>query len=158
MLAAANLPVEPGAYALVMRCDSAGRVVVGRLGEMALQPGWYVYTGSALGPGGLAARLGRHMRPLVSTHWHIDYLRPVVHLAAVLYAVGGERRECDWARLAATLPGAQLPLRGFGSSDCACSAHLVFAPASPVPVLRELLAPHAPDVRCIVLSDQVTSA
>ncbi len=48
---------KPGTYALVLACQKTGRVRIGRLGVLALQPGFYVYVGSAFGSGGLAARL-----------------------------------------------------------------------------------------------------
>lgn len=42
------------------------------------------------------------------------------------------RREHLWAEVAATLPGAQMPAPGFGSSDCRCVSHLVHLPARPL--------------------------
>ena len=35
-------------------------VPIGKLGVLHMLPGIYVYVGSALGPGGLAARIERH--------------------------------------------------------------------------------------------------
>jgi Uri superfamily endonuclease len=35
-------------------------------------------------------------------------------------------REHDWATCFAEMPGASVPLAGFGSSDCACETHLYF--------------------------------
>ena len=43
---------KPGTYALILSCKSNVRIEIGRLGTMRLQPGYYVYLGSALGPGG----------------------------------------------------------------------------------------------------------
>ena len=37
-----------------------------------LAPGCYVYAGSARGPGGIRARVRRHLRPDKTPHWHID--------------------------------------------------------------------------------------
>jgi Uri superfamily endonuclease len=34
-------------------------------------------------------------------------------------------REHQWAQVMQQLPGAEMPLHGFGSSDCACASHLV---------------------------------
>ncbi len=50
-------------------------VRIGRRGELRLQPGFYIYLGSALGPGGVRARLALHFRPCTRPHWHLDYLR-----------------------------------------------------------------------------------
>jgi len=51
------LEPKPGTYALILSCASNARIQVGRLGTMRLQRGYYVYLGSALGPGGLRARI-----------------------------------------------------------------------------------------------------
>ena len=44
---------RPGTYALILLCASNARIQIGRLGKMHLQTGYYVYLGSAFGPGGL---------------------------------------------------------------------------------------------------------
>jgi Uri superfamily endonuclease len=53
---------RPGTYALLLSSAADGVIRVGRLGDLRLQPGFYVYVGSALGPGGVRARLAHHMR------------------------------------------------------------------------------------------------
>ncbi len=67
----AALPSAPGTYALLIRVDAPLVIHAGRLGTVALERGWYVYTGSAHGPGGLRARVSRHLRPDKAPHWHI---------------------------------------------------------------------------------------
>ena len=57
-----NLPTSPGTYALHIYLPSARTLKVGNLGEFNLPHGDYVYLGSAFNPGGLRARLGRHIR------------------------------------------------------------------------------------------------
>ena len=47
-----------GAYALVLHLERKEEITVGRLGTFAFPAGYYLYAGSALGPGGLEARLG----------------------------------------------------------------------------------------------------
>jgi Uri superfamily endonuclease len=115
----------PGTYALLLRADEAEEIEVGALGAMAVRPGVYVYVGSAFGPGGLRARVGRHARGDGALHWHVDYLRAVMTLGAVWYTHDPERRECLWAVVLRSLPEATVPLDGFGASDCPCPAHLV---------------------------------
>ena len=66
---------DPGTYALILQCDLNDRVQIGRLGEIELRPGYYIYVGSAFGPGGVKARVERHWRTDKRKHWHIDYLR-----------------------------------------------------------------------------------
>ena len=114
----------PGTYALILACRQTGPVRIGRLGTLHLQSGFYVYVGSALGPGGLQARLRHHLQIAARPHWHIDYLRAVCEVVEVWFTIGDARFEHRWAKVLAGLPGAGLPLAGFGSSDCDCEAHL----------------------------------
>jgi Uri superfamily endonuclease len=86
--------------------------------------GFYVYVGSALGPGGVAGRVRHHEGRAARPHWHVDYLRAHARLGEVWYAYGPRRREHAWAALVGGLPGASVPLRGFGASDCGCESHL----------------------------------
>ena len=116
---------EPGVYALLLALDSEQVISVGRRGSFQFPAGFYMYVGSAEGPGGLAARLGRHCRQEKRLHWHIDYLLPLVRVEEIWALVTPEPAECVWAAAARRLPGASIPARGFGSSDCRCEAHLV---------------------------------
>ena len=115
---------RPGTYALVLACHRTGPVRIGRLGVMQLQPGFYVYVGSAFGPGGLASRIQHHRQIAARPHWHIDYLRVVCALVEVWFTTEAARREHSWVKAVARLPGACVPVLGFGSSDCDCKAHL----------------------------------
>ena len=118
-----DLPAEPGAYALTFSVDVPLALPIATLGTPALDPGLYVYAGSAFGPGGIRARVGRHLRADKKPHWHIDHLSSRAACIDVKTYPGG--REC---RLVADLlaSGATIPLPGFGSSDCRdCEAHLV---------------------------------
>ena len=121
-----GLPSLPGTYVLVLRVSKRLETLVGKLGRLAVQPGFYLYAGSAMGPGGLAARVGRHCRHEKRLRWHVDYLRAVAQIDDVWYATGKSHRECRWASTLCTVPGASLPLPGFGASDCGCPPHLCF--------------------------------
>jgi len=68
-----SLPSLPGTYDLVSRFSKRLENVVGKLGVLSAQVGYYVHVGSALGPGGLAARVGRHCRREKRLRWHVDY-------------------------------------------------------------------------------------
>lgn len=138
------LPAARGTYALVLRCAITRRVRIGRLGWLDLRPGWYVYVGSAFGPGGLQARIGHHRRVARRPHWHIDYLRRHAPLDAVWY-IACERCEHDLAELIQAMPGATAPLRGFGSSDCDCPAHLFRFDDRPPPPAKQNLFRLPPD-------------
>jgi Uri superfamily endonuclease len=109
-----NLTSEPGTYALLIRLPKAQRMRAGGLGWFHFLAGWYVYSGSALGPGGLAARLGRHARTHKTPHWHIDYLLRKGHLAGAWTAAGRLRRECVLARRLIRSPQAQIVALRFG--------------------------------------------
>ncbi len=117
---------RPGTYALVLRASMAQTIQIGRLGDLVMKPGYYIYVGSAFGPGGLAARVGRHLRQEKRLRWHIDYLRAACEVAEVWWTCDPVRRECEWANKLRELPGAVVPMAGFGSSDCGCESHLVW--------------------------------
>lgn len=136
----APLPAAPGDYLLVLRLAQPAGASVGALGRFDFPAGWYLYAGSARGPGGLAARVGRHWGGGGRRRWHLDYLRPVAAPVAVWWGLGDERRECVWARELAAWPSAAAPARGFGASDCRCLAHLWWfasEPARPSGALHE---------------------
>jgi Uri superfamily endonuclease len=142
------LPSQAGSYALELLLEEPARLQIGRLGEFHFPAGHYIYLGSACGPGGLRARLGRHLdapgaHPL---RWHIDYLRQrAVPLAASCFAFADlmpaiQRLECQWSKLLFRLPESFLPAPGFGAGDCACKcpAHLVgFRPETGQPLLQD---------------------
>jgi Uri superfamily endonuclease len=117
----------PGTYVLVFRADFQETIRVGSLGEMSVVPGFYIYVGSALGPGGLRGRLKHHLKPIIHPHWHVDYLRQATVLVDIQYVVSEERLECAWAQQWAALAGVSIPLKKFGASDCNCPAHLFFS-------------------------------
>jgi Uri superfamily endonuclease len=120
------LPAGKGSYALLLRLEEAERIRIGRLGEWPFAAGHYLYLGSALGPGGLAARLRRHLSPVKRPFWHIDYLRGRTAVVGIWYVEELVRYEHTWAAAAGQLPGATIPVARFGSSDCRCPAHLVY--------------------------------
>ncbi len=124
----ADLPAAPGTYLLLLDLDALARLAVGRLGTFDFPTGRYAYAGSARGPGGLRARVARHLRAEKRLHWHVDYLAARAPVVGVWYVESGERLECAWAARLSALPGADIPVEGFGSSDCGCRAHLIRLP------------------------------
>lgn len=115
---------EKGCYHLLFSLPHPRRLRIGALGTHHFPAGWYLYTGSAFGPGGLAARVARHRRG-GRPHWHIDYLAAAARLEEVRLMPEVVRRECAHAAAARALPGASVPVSRFGASDCRCPAHLV---------------------------------
>ncbi len=121
---------ERGSYVLVLELKRSRVLTIGRLGEVTLPVGAYAYAGSAFGSGGLRARLGRHLRGNGAKHWHIDTVRAVAEVRTCFYTVSDTRLECAWSQALAALPGATIPVPGFGSSDCrsGCGAHFIALP------------------------------
>ena len=147
----------PGTYALLLRADTDRTIEVGALGDMPVVPGTYVYIGSAFGPGGLQARVRRHVRGDGSLHWHVDYLRAVTTLSAVWYTHSQDRWECTWASALRRHPESTLPLEGFGASDCDCSTHLVAFDALPsLADVRERMRAECPSPPPIQRADPST--
>ena len=138
-----HLPTFPGVYALVLTLGKSERLSVGRFGEVDLLPGTYVYFGSARGPGGIRARLGRHLQGDGKTHWHIDHLRAAANVDGVCWAVveSDQRWECEWTQAVGRLAGVSVPVAGFGASDCrsGCGAHLLRFERLTCPVLQSTL-------------------
>ena len=126
-----SLPPVFGSYALHLNLGKTHRLQVGRLGEYRFPAGDYIYLGSALGPGGLQARLGRHLRGDGRYHWHIDWLRAISVVIGCYYLETNSRLECLWSQELINYPKAGVPVPRFGASDCRssekpCAAHLVW--------------------------------
>jgi len=119
-----DLPATPGTYVLVVECPEPVRLRAGALGETALEAGRFAYVGSAFGPGGVRARLGRHLRGSGRPKWHVDHLRAACLVCGAWWACGNRPREHLWAALLAAWEHAEPGPRGFGASDCACPTHL----------------------------------
>ena len=121
---------DPGTYALILKCDSIASVLVGHLGEINLRPGYYIYIGSAFGPGGVRGRVSRHLREHKSKHWHIDHLHEHTSPIGVWCSYEPKHLEHLWAQILYDASGLS-PIRGFGCSDCKCYSHLFHTPTNP---------------------------
>ena len=115
-----------GTYALILSSRVDRPLQIGRLGQLHVRRGFYVYIGSALGPGGVRARVSHHRKPPARPHWHIDYLREVTQLEEIWVTYDLMRREHHWADLFKRMRGVSIPMERFGASDCACESHLYF--------------------------------
>lgn len=112
-----EIPREAGTYTLVIRLREH---LVTSLNEreILLTGGLYVYTGSAFGPGGLSARISRHLRRRKPHHWHIDELTSLLHcrIVALIFCISPEKLEGAISSLFSKdvrFAG----INGFGSSD-----------------------------------------
>lgn len=126
-----SFPSDKGTYILMLWLDNPARLTIGRLGESGFSAGWYAYTGSAFGSGGLRGRLKHHLAPVRKAHWHIDYLRSAAPVQEVWYLASQNLYEHDWATILSVMPGAVIPVARFGASDCRCSSHLMHFPQIP---------------------------
>ncbi len=123
---AGSIPAARGAYALLVGLCAPWNPGIRSLSDRALAPGLYIYCGSAYGPGGLRARVARHLRVRKPVRWHVDRLTGHGQVEGVAVRIGGH--ECDLVD-AFMARGASVALAGFGSSDCRrCPAHLLAAP------------------------------
>jgi Uri superfamily endonuclease len=126
-----SLRADSGSYAIVLYSGSACRIQVGRLGPLDVEPGYYIYLGSAFGPGGVKARVGRHWRGSGRKRWHVDYLRAVTRPVRAWCSYAPANLEHQWAEALRELPEAS-GVEGFGCSDCRCFSHLFFMAAENV--------------------------
>jgi Uri superfamily endonuclease len=127
-----DVPGSSGTYVLRLTVHWETAVEVGSLGEITFQPGIYLYCGSALGPGGLAARIAHHSRFAKSPRWHIDYLTFAGYLSEVWYVESDEKLEHRWAEIFQGIEWVEDGPGGFGSSDCGCATHLFYTKAEDI--------------------------
>ncbi len=119
-----SLPAAPGAYLLLVGLSMPLSVRIRTLPPVVLAAGRYVYAGSARGPGGIRARVGRHLRRGKRPHWHIDHLSEAAAGLQAIAVPDGDECALIGALLAAG--GCEVALDGFGSTDCrTCRGHLL---------------------------------
>jgi Uri superfamily endonuclease len=118
---------EPGIYTLILSLSQAEQIKVGSLGVINFAGGFYSYTGSARGPGGLK-RVDRHILVMEGIkkiqRWHIDYLLPHTSLMEVFITKTTQDLECS---IANALGKQLLPVPRFGCTDCRCQSHLHYS-------------------------------
>jgi sugar fermentation stimulation protein A len=115
---------DRGVYVAVYLLREPLEISVGRLGRFQFAPGIYFYVGSA--QKNLDARLERHARKEKPLRWHIDYLSTKADMIGAITVAGTRERECEFAE---DLRGTyEMPVPGFGASDCRCGGHLFYTP------------------------------
>jgi Uri superfamily endonuclease len=123
-----------GIYTLLLLVSEEVKLTVGKLGKQNFPRGYYTYTGSALGKGAtsLKHRIARHLRKQKRKYWHIDYLLADenVSVEAVIAAETNKKMECNINQHIKGIEGAEVPVKGFGASDCRkkCGSHLLYFP------------------------------
>ncbi len=118
---------EPGIYSLILFLPQARQIEVGSLDVIDFVSGFYSYTGSARGPGGLK-RVDRHIQVLegikTTRRWHIDYLLPHTSLVEVFITKTTQDLECSIAK---AIGKRLMAVPRFGCTDCRCQSHLHYA-------------------------------
>ena len=123
---------DPGIYTLILHLDERHgtrmhEIRIGSLGVLEFAAGFYAYTGSARGPGGLR-RVDRHIQVLEgkknTRRWHIDYLLPNTIFQEVVITRTAQDLEC---RIARSIGETTQCVPKFGCSDCDCESHLHYS-------------------------------
>jgi len=128
-----DLSEEKGTYVLIASVPRMKRIEIGQLGKFDIVPGFYAYVGSALGAGGLHARIGHHLESTAFPHWHIDYFLQVAEPIEVWYTTADQKLEHHWAHLLENASQFRIPIPRFGSSDYhrSRSSHLFYSKRRP---------------------------
>lgn len=124
------METKTGTYVLLLECRTNASIQIGRWRSILVERGYYLYVGSAFGPGGIRARVARHARRRKKRHWHIDYLRECLSLVDVWVSHDPVTLEHHWAQIMHHMDGMS-PVAGFGCSDCNCHAHLFHSRRAP---------------------------
>lgn len=124
--------MSSGAYILCFELIRTQTLVIGKLGSICFEKGFYFYVGSAFNQKqkySLEKRVIRHLKSPENKrfHWHIDYLLSsdeiIIH--SVILVPSSDREECEIAEIIKNKASKHIP--NFGCSDCACSSHLFFS-------------------------------
>ena len=120
-----------GSYILLIFLLDETRIRIGSLGLLTFPKGYYLYVGSAMGGNSSTSLENRVRRHISESHhkklfWHIDYfLANDISIMIKIYLIP------SLIRLECVLAGEILSVcdnyvKGFGSSDCLCSSHLLY--------------------------------
>jgi len=127
-----KIPAEPGSYIVIGRLNDDVQFTSGPFLGQLLICGYYLYSGSAFGPGGLRARITRHLNPDTKKFWHFDHLKANLHFYEILYSSCAKNQECEFILALQEMEVISFPFIKFGSGDCrlGCPAHLAWLPLS----------------------------
>lgn len=136
---------EEGIYALILYLRKEQTLRIGKLGVFDFPVGWYVYVGSAHGPGGVQKRTDRHRKNNITKKkkWNIDFFRSEARLCEIWFSHASQIFECEWAQAFCKMPEAMVHAERFGANDCYpyCETHFLQFETRPcTAVLRHKLA------------------
>jgi sugar fermentation stimulation protein A len=118
---------DSGIYIAIFYMPEDQEIHVGRLGSFYFREGIYFYVGSARR--NMSARLERHSKKNKPLNWHIDYLSNKSDMLGAIVIPGQQTHECEVACELGKM--FELPVSGFGASDCNCTGHLFYSPQLP---------------------------
>ncbi|HIH44379.1 MAG TPA: DUF123 domain-containing protein [Candidatus Methanoperedenaceae archaeon] len=140
-----------GLYTLIIDSDEQD-LCIGKLRLLHFNKGYYAYTGSARGRGGLL-RVRRHIAVSrgenTARKWHIDYLLAAARPVRAVTSETDADMECE---IAGEIGKAADAVPGFGCSDCGCVSHLHYAPARPN-LERAVISAHMKYLGCASVQD-----
>jgi Uri superfamily endonuclease len=120
-----------GVYNLIIRFNRECAVRKVRGAVLLLEPGLYIYTGSARGRGStsLEQRVRRHLAHNKKHFWHIDRILQCrsAKVVAVVFAETRRNAECRVNAALTEDPRIRVFGNGIGSSDCRCRSHFLIA-------------------------------
>lgn len=116
--------MDNGLYIAIFYLLRPVKIRVGKRGKFHFKEGTYFYVGSA--QRNLSARLKRHSNKKKPLKWHIDYLSARARMLGAITIPGSRKNECKLAKELGKM--FELPIPGFGASDCQCKGHLFYAP------------------------------
>ena len=134
-----NIENAKGTYVVISVLEIEKNIRIGKIGTFCFQPGFYVYSGSAFGPGGAMARIRHHLRTARKPHWHMDYFRKEADICEVWICFDQKALEHVFAEIFLEMKGSSTPVRGFGCSDCRCISHLFHFESPPDPEEFEMM-------------------
>jgi sugar fermentation stimulation protein A len=111
---------DRGSYIVVLHLARTRRIRTGDLGLISYPKGFYCYVGSA--PDNLSRRVAHHQRKRKGLFRHIDHVRNMAVVKAVLPVRASADLACSIADALRAIAAWSIP--GFGSADCSCNGHL----------------------------------
>ena len=119
-----------GRYILVFKIERPLVLQISTLNygkSFSLDPEYYGYIGSAMGPGGIFSRVSRHIKRDKKIKWHIDYItsHEEVMFLFVYWVNSKNLSECDIVRVLHKHGLGKAIVRGFGATDSPCYSHLI---------------------------------
>jgi Uri superfamily endonuclease len=117
--------MQKGTYSLILILENDQYIEIGKIGNYLFKKGYYAYNGSALG--GLG-RVRYHLKRNKNKRWHIDYLLEYAKVLEIIISKDTKNHEHDISKILASVIDAEIPVVGFGSSDCKekCPSHLIY--------------------------------